>query len=176
MVKIRFVTVLLILSISLASCVKGGKAGLDLFSRSFSCEYSYVVGETNVRVRLTSVKKGEEREMTLSFIEPSALFGIVCKGDGRDFCASLGDVEIDGAAAAALASSATLFTDLRKSEFCARVEEKGQMLEHFKCISTEGCETSVYLDGKTELPVKISGEVSGRLIDIFIVSFERIGD
>lgn len=176
MVKIRFITVLLILSLLLASCSKSEERELDLFSRSFSCEYSYAIADTNVRVRLTSVKKEEKRELTLTFIEPSALEGIVCKGNSEDFCARLGDVEIDGAAASALASSASLFSDLKKSEFCARVEEKGQMLEHFRCISSDGSAVSVYLDGKTELPVKISGEVSGRMLDIFIVSFERIGD
>jgi len=174
--KIRSIALLLIFSlcIFLFSCGRFRREEFRLFSGDFSSEYSYFSGEVRIRAALTSIKRTDGREITLSFIEPKTLEGLVCTSFAGEFRAELAGVCVEGTAAESLAASATLFGE-SQLRFCERIEGRGEMLEHFKGILADGTEVSVYIEGRTGIPVKISGNVQGRFLELDIISFEKLG-
>ena len=175
MVKIRTLVLCLLLALFLCSCNGGGEKSLGLFSDGFTCEYSYIEKGMTVRVRLTSRQGSQGRVMSLSFLEPSSLVGVVCESGLENCRVRCGEIDITGEAAEALMVSAKLFCEPSATKFCERTVIDGQTLERFKAVFEDGREASVYIDGSTELPVKISGEVCGRQFELNIISFERLG-
>ena len=171
MVKIRILTLFLLLSLCLLSCGKVKETRIGLFSSAFTCEYSYKEGDTTIRARLTSYKKADGRVMTLTFLEPSTLLGLYAVSEDGAVRAVCGDTEVVGEAAEALMSSSALFFDPSVTEFCGRRETGGAVLEEFKLTSEDGQVVRLFIDGGTELPVRLSAE--GRELDI--ISFERLG-
>ena len=111
----------------------------------------------------------------MSFFEPESLFGVVCKRGSGGVDVSFEGLDFTVDSKDALMFSATLFGEIKNAVFLGKTEMGGISLEHFSGVREDGSEISVYIDGKTELPIKLVGEVQGQRICLDIISFERGG-
>lgn len=174
MTKRRLLLLFMIPLILFSSCQKAGSGGFDSFSGAFVCEYSYTEGEKLYRVRLwaADIQEDGTRNATLQFLEPATLCGIECKLTAGEYTVVCGDVSITGVSARALAATAEPLLCAAEAKFSGVSEIGGVSAERF-VISTDNGEISVYVDGKSELPISLVGSFNAREIKLNIISFER---
>ena len=172
MVKIITCLLLIFALVFLPSCENGREKSLDVFSGAFICEYSYELAGAHFRVTL---ERDETRRVRLTFAEPDTLSGISCTSvDGRCDVSFL-ELKIEGEGARGLLGSSELFFAQGEFLYSGMSEIGGRDLERFRSISEDGREICVYIDGESETPVLLTGEVGGVLYELRIISFTELG-
>lgn len=175
MSKIKVAALLLVGVICLCSCGLPKRSEPSFFGGDFVCEYSYTENGAGRRARLISRQTDGESELTLTFLEPKALCGVVCKKKGSSYSLSFGELLIDGASAESLALSARLLCGMSDMRFCGKAARMGEAFELYSAVSEDGRALYVYVDGRTGLPTRIEvGEDDGK-ISFDIISFEYLG-
>ena len=176
MARFKMFILLLTLLLVLSSCNKVKSEGFDAFCGAFACEYSYVDGDKLYRVRLLAGEMDDEggRSATLSFIEPETLEGLECRLSGGECRVTCGDVAIAGESAKAFLLSAEPLLFGGRAQFCEVSELGGIRCERF-VMMIDGIEASIYVDGRTELPIAVTSMQMGKEATLNIISFERNG-
>ncbi len=172
MVKIITCLLLLFALVFLPSCENRRDKSLDIFGGAFICEYSYELAKSHFRVTL---ERDGTRGVRLTFAEPDTLSGIICNSvDGRCDVSFL-ELKIEGEGARGLLSSAELFLEEGEFLYSGMSEIDGRALERFKLTAEDGRDICVYIDGESETPVMLTGEVGGVLYELRIISFTELG-
>jgi hypothetical protein len=114
------------------------------------------------------------RSATLSFIEPETLAGLECRFSGGECSVTCGDVVITGESARAFFLSAEPLLFGERAKFCEVGELCGVRCERFVTM-IDGMEASIYVDGRTELPIAVTSRRMGKEIKLDLISFERKG-
>lgn len=177
MTKFKIFILLVTLMLVLSSCKNPRSESFDAFCGAFACEYSYVDGDKLYRVRLLAGKIDDEgcRSATLSFIEPQTLVGLECRLSGEECRVTCGDVVITEESARAFLLSAEPLLCGGRAQFCEVIELDGIRCERF-VLNNGDTEASIYVDGRTELPIAVTSRHMGKEIKLNLISFERKGN
>lgn len=174
----EIISVFLAVLCSLIFCSSCSKIETDTYylayqERAFSATVSINYSEPNMSMKAEISlgewsPKGEERDISMTFIEPSSVSGISVTRICGEVSTSLGEIKYETPAISGFLNFTKLFSI--DGEVIEVGSENGINTLKIRCAENE--EYTVKLEGKNGVPISIKGNPDGRNISIEIEKFE----
>ena len=157
--KIKAVALVMLVMLLLSGCKKEELRSLVYDGEAFECEMSWERGGENFRATIVAASfSGEgERDVTLSFIEPSAMRGIRITREAGSVSAELDGMTVDGSDFSGWLDIEKLFCTDGELCFVATEKVSGELSDHLRLVRADGETIDIHISRRDEMPLRISG-------------------